>query len=75
MLPRSSKPLGTKTCSDNQKVRIIKQIAIHEIDKTVILCSQVILLLENPLSRCSQVVILYPIDETVRLWLAVILAI
>ena len=37
--------------------------------------SQVILLLEDPLSRHSQVVILSPIDKTVSLWSAIILAI
>ena len=43
--------------------------------KTVILYSQVISLLEDPLSRHSQVVILSSIDTTVHLWLVIILAI
>ena len=33
VLPRLPNPIGTKTCSDNQKVWIIKYIAIHKIDK------------------------------------------
>ena len=40
--------------------------------KTIILYSQVISLLEDPLSRYSQIVTLSPIDKTVRLWLTII---
>ena len=68
MFPWLYDPLGTKTCSDNQT-------NTHEIDKTVILHSQAISLLEDPLSRHSRVVILSSMDKTVCLWLVVILTI
>ena len=66
VFPQLSEPLGTKTCSNNQKVWIIKQIYMKSII-TVILYSQVISLLVGPLSRYSHVVMLSPIDKIVRL--------
>ena len=47
----------------------------HETDKTVILSSQAISLLEDPLSKHSEVVILSSMDKTMHLWLVVILTI
>ena len=57
VLPQLSDPLGAKTCSDNQKVWIIKQMYMKQI-KTVTLNSQAISLLEYLLSRHSQIAIL-----------------
>ena len=54
---------------------MVNQTNTHETHKTVILSSQVISFLEDPLSRHSQVVILSSMDKTVSLWLAVIITI
>ena len=51
------------------------QINTHETDKTVILSSQAISFLEDPLSKHWEVVILSSMDKTMHLWLVVILII
>ena len=64
VLPQLSDTLGTKTCSDNQKGWIIKQIDKNSYKKSSetvdlpISYSWVISLLEDPLSKHSQIVIL-----------------
>ena len=81
VLPRLSDTLGTMTCSDNQKVWIIKQADKNSYKKSsetvdlLISYSWVISLLEDPLLMHSQIVILSSIDKTVHLHLVAILAI
>ena len=81
VLPRLSNTLGNKTCSDNQKVWIIKQIDKNSYKKSSetvnlpISYSLVISLLEDPLTRHSQTVIISSIDKTVHLCIVPVLAI
>ena len=77
VLPRLSNPIGIKTCSDNQKVWIIKYIAIHEIDKNSYFIFTSDLTLRRSfvkvLTNSYFEVILSSIDKTVRLPLVVML--
>ena len=77
VLPRLSNPIGTKTCSDNQKVWIIKYIAIHEIDKNSYFAFTSDLTLRRyfvkVLTNSYFEVTLSSIDKTIRLSLVVML--
>ena len=73
VLPQLDNPMGTKTCSYNQKLD--KQTNIHEIDKHSYFVFTNDLTLRRSLVNCSQIVILSSVDKTVRLPLVVMLAI